>query len=254
MILQELFIDKMHTQLGKEIGRGGYGIVYEHPSNANMCIKKSIKKGSCRVWSNEYAKIKTIETNLGSKINIGRVHLLVPASFHETENECYMKMHRIHNPLHVTQTLHPLLGEKKFNHVDKKRGIFKGLKQLKQELYMTDEILEEISYELGKMMATIHFIGKNDAYDVEVFLGCKAMCTGNVNKLGLYLADFDLSEPIVHYDKETISRMVWSLDAVPYFPTQDSSVDLYTRFKSGYTKAAGIANKHIVDQIFDIYK
>lgn len=243
----------MNTQLGKEIGRGGYGIVYEHPTNANMCIKKSIKKSSCRAWSNEYAKIKAIDSKLGSKINIGHVHLLVPTSFHETENECCMKMHRIHNPLRMTQTLHPLLGEADYNRVDKKRGVLKGLKQLKQELHMTDEILEKISYELGKMMATIHFIGKNDAYDVEVFLGCKAMCTGNVNKLGLYLADFDLSEPIVKYDEETIGRMVWSLDAMPYFPTQDSNVKLYTRFKSGYTKAAGTANKHIVDQIFDMY-
>lgn len=30
----------MNPKLGKEIGRGGYGIVYECNENSNTCIKK----------------------------------------------------------------------------------------------------------------------------------------------------------------------------------------------------------------------
>lgn len=234
----------MDYQLGKEIGRGGYGIVYEC-QNDGSCIKKSFKKnfksGDCRLWSNEYQKMIDLETNLGnSKKSFGRAHLIVPTKFYESDNECFMEMPRIYNPIGF-KTLHPLLGDLDCNYTNKNRGVFKGLKQLKSDLDLTDKLLEEASYDLGVMMANIHFIGKNDAYDVEIYLGCPNVCTSGTHKLGFYIADFDLSEPITKYDGETINRMIWSLDAVPYFPTEGKMLDL---FKSGYMKAVGSSSKY----------
>jgi hypothetical protein len=47
-------------QLGEEIGRGGYGIVYVKDGYPGKCVKVSNKGlGGCRVWSNEYKKIRS---------------------------------------------------------------------------------------------------------------------------------------------------------------------------------------------------
>ncbi len=231
----------MKDQLGKEIGRGGYGIVYEHKNNPELCIKKSMKKSNCRMWSNEYAKIKNINNNVKY---LKHVRMIVPSEFYESENECYMVMPRIRNPLNIDKTLHPLLGEEDFKHVDKKRGIFMGIKQLVENFNFDQEYLTQIAYELGIMMSNIHFRAKSDAYDVEIYLD---------SDYTLYLADFDLSEDILTYDPETIKRMVWSLDAVPYFPTTDCCKDLYEIFKDGYIKNLTSEEKIIAKLIFDLY-
>lgn len=238
----------MSYQLDKEIGRGGYGIVYSC-QDANVCIKKSFKKSNCRLWSNEFQKMKDLESNLGKKTSIGRIHLIVPTKFYETDDECIMEMPRIYNPIGF-KTLHPLLGDSDCNYVNKNRGVFKGMNQLKTELGLTDTFLEQVSYDLGVMMGNIHFIGKNDAYDIEVYLGCKNVCKNKDNELGLYIADFDLSEQIQEYDNETIYRMIWSLDAVPYFPTKGKILDL---FKSGYILAAGKKYKDVAEFIISKY-
>lgn len=229
------------NNLGKEIGRGGYGIVYECKTNPNICIKKSRKKTNCRVWSNEFAKIKSIAKSVKS---LEFVKLIVPTKFEESDDECFMEMPRIHNPLGKDQTLHPLLGEVDYNHTDKKRGIFMGMKQLQEQFDFSERFLKQIARELGIMMSNIHFKGKNDAYDVEIYLG---------SDYKFYLADFDLSEEIVTFDPETINRMVWSLDAVQYFPTIDCCPDLYKIFKDGYFQNLTTEQKVVATLVFDLY-
>lgn len=49
---------------------------------------------------------------------------------------------------------------------------------------------------------------------------------------------------------EIVKRMAWSLDAVPYFPTEDKLLEL---FKSGYMKAAGNKYKHIAELVMERY-
>jgi serine/threonine protein kinase len=238
----DIFIIKiMIEQLGKEIGRGGYGIVYEHKTNLKLCVKKSMKKSNCRIWSNEYAKIKNINNNVKY---LKHVKVIIPIEFYESDNECYMIMPRIRNPLNIEKTLHPLLGEKNFKHVDKKRGMFMGLNQLMENFHFNQKYLNQIAYELGMTMSNIHFKAKNDAYDVEIYLD---------SDYTLYLADFDLSEEILIYDQETIKRMVWSLDAIPYFPTIDCCKDLYEIFKNGYFKNLTNEERVIAILVFDLY-
>jgi len=53
--------------LGSEIGRGGYGTIYMYKDNNSLCIKKTNKNNSCRVWSDEYNKMKKLIKNIGSK-------------------------------------------------------------------------------------------------------------------------------------------------------------------------------------------
>ena len=204
--------------------------------------KKSRKKTNCRQWSNEFAKITNVAKHVKS---LEFVKLVVPTKFEESDDECFMEMPRICNPLGKHQTLHPLLGEFDYSYTDKRRGIFMGMKQLQKHFNFSDRYLKQIARELGIMMSNIHFKARNDAYDVEIYLGCDYK---------FFLADFDLTEEICTFDPETIQRMVWSLDAVQYFPTTDCCPDLYKIFKDGYFQHLTSEQKNIATLVFDLYK
>jgi len=254
----------MENLLGTELGRGGYGTVYIKKDDDSLCIKVSNKKGNtCRQWSNEYKKIikftEKLENNsIFKKIKL--VKIVKPIEFIESDDQCYMILPRIfrHEGKHIIKpTIQALFGQKSSDIVMKGRGELLGLKEIKNIVDNNNDI-EDMVRELGTIMALMHFVGKNDAYDVELFLGKEA----NSKKCRLYLADFDLSEEIKNYNDETIKRITWSMDAVPYFPTEDSDEELFKIFKDAYksvvqniidTKTNSLINIDIVEQIFENY-
>jgi hypothetical protein len=145
------------------------------------------------------------------------------------------------------KTLHSLFGEKRSTYKTSERGEFIGINIL-QKLFSLDEI-KKVAYELGKMMALLHFVSKNDAVDVELYVGVEY----KTRKTRIYISDFDLSEKINDYTDEVIEdRMAWSLSAMPYFPSLDSSKLLYEYFKRGYKKVAN--NDEVVEKLFSIYR
>lgn len=240
----------MDNILGEEIGRGGFGVVYQKKDDASKCIKVSNKKGHCRQWSNEHNKIinfmKNIENDYPAYNKFKVVKILKSIEFTESSHDCYMILPRIYRPnRNEGYTIQAQLGCNSCNVIHKGRGEFIGLKEIRE--YMSDEDIEIACHELGMMMALIHFVGKNDAYDIEVFLGKEL----HSKKSRFYIADFDLSEEIKKYDDETIKRMAWSLDAVPYFPNESNNKKLFDLFKSGYSKIA--QNPELVEKIFENY-
>ena len=241
----------MDNLLGNEIGRGGFGIVYQKKDDPSKCIKLSNKKGGsihCRQWSNEHKKIISFMDNIENyqdKYKFKFVKVLKSIDFIETSKECYMVLPRIYRPNRDEgYTLQAQLGCDSCHMIHKGRGEFIGLKEIRE--YLPEDDIEIACHELGMMMALIHFVGKNDAYDIEVFLGKELYS----KKCRFYIADFDLSEEIKQYDSETIERISWSLDAVPYFPN-DSNKKLFELFKSGYSKIA--QNPELVEKIFENY-
>lgn len=255
----------MEKLLGTELGRGGYGTVYIKKDDDSLCIKVSNKKGNiCRQWSNEYKKIikftQKLESNdLYKKLKF--VKIVKPIEFVESNEQCYMVLPRIFRPEGkniIKPTIQALFGQISSDVIMKGRGELLGLKEIK-EIVNNDNNITDMIQELGIMMALIHFVGKNDAYDVELYLGKES----NSKKCRLYLADFDLSEEIKKYDDETIKRITWSLDAVPYFPTEDSNEELFKIFKNAYKSVveniinsknnSTIDNINVVEQIFENY-
>ena len=79
--------------LGSEIGRGGYGTIYMYKDNNSLCIKKTNKNNSCRVWSDEYNKMKKLIKNIGSENldSLKYVKIIEPKELIEDEfGFCYM--------------------------------------------------------------------------------------------------------------------------------------------------------------------
>lgn len=282
----------IQSQLGEEIGKGGFGTVYTMKDNPQLCIKKSNKKSNCRVWSNEYHKIIKINEILSKNTYYKRlkyVKIIKPTQFiEESSGDCFMIMNRVYRPINILSptdyksltlspstpsvihsktpenknsqkkyddldtdsikpTLQALFGMKKNNQFKKsQRGEFIGLDKL-QSIFNENE-LKTIAAELGIMMALLHFIAKNDAFDIELYVGTDYMD----KKLKIYISDFDLSEEILEYTDDIIEdRICWSLQAMPYFPSLSSNEALYTFFQKGYRKIA--KNNEIVDKIFDCY-
>lgn len=247
-------------KLGEEIGRGGYGVVYAIKDDNVSCVKTSNKNGThCRKWSNEFLKIKKmislLENNHKYK-KFKRVKIVIPSEFSEHENICYMKLPRIYRPdkNNNKPTIQAQLGVESINLIHKGRGEFIGLSQIKQYLNTNtnnvDTILNRVSSELGEIMALIHYIGMNDAYDVELYLGKEH----SAKLLKFYIADFDLTENIIQYDAETINRIAWSLDAVPYFPLESLDKNLYNIFKTAYMSIAeSCGKKDIAEKVFENY-
>lgn len=253
--------------LGEEIGRGGFGTVYELKDDKSKAVKISSKDSgtNCRKWSDEFAKINDICMHKMPKLKY--VSILQPDEFIEKEGLCYMILPRIFrhdckikNVTSATSpqscknnpTIHPLLGQQEGKMIFKGRGEFIGFKEV-SEIVGPQYDLMNVCYELGIMMASIHFIGKNDAYDIEVFLGRKY----RDKNLRFYIADFDLSEKVPDdISEDIIERLKWSIEAVPYFPNEFVDMKYFEQFKKGYhsviSKLEGYKNNllPIYDEIF----
>lgn len=253
--------------LGEEIGRGGFGTVYELQDDRSKAVKVSNKNSgtNCRKWSDEFSKINDICMNKMPKLK--HVAILQPDEFREEKDGlCYMILPRIFRydcnlktkssvspspSCRNKPTIHPLLGQQDGKMLFKGRGEFIGLKEVCEILGPRCEITD-VCYELGVMMASIHFIGKNDAYDIEVFLGRKY----REKNLRFYIADFDLSEKVTEDDisEDTIERLKWSIEAVPYFPNEFVDIKYFEQFKKGYysvvSKLGSSEYKRAYDEIF----
>lgn len=242
--------------LGEQIGKGGFGTVYLLEDYYDLCVKISNKNYSCRKWSDEYKKLQDISFVLLNQSNYNpsllKAEILKPVKYIEDRSgTCYMIMPYISRPDGIKNidddrynTVQPMFGEKDMDIIYHGRGQFIGLEQI----YKIVPNVNRLCYDIGYVMGLIHFVAKNDAYDIELFLG-----KSYEKDLKVYIADFDLTESIQSYD-ESMERIVWSLQAVPYFPV-DVESDLYTEFFNGYRKAAkeGDIPDKIVEQIISEY-
>lgn len=243
---------KMEELLDKEIGRGGFGIIYTHKTDPKLCIKVSEKSEnkptkSCREWSNEYKKIMEIKKKIYNNIkNLKMTRIVFPTRFIETQTKCYMELPLIYRPDRDLDkpTIQALLGVESQRTVYNGRGEFIGLQEIRELISEPD--LETACYELGIIMGLIHYIAKNDAYDIEVIIGKEY----HTKKTRFYLIDFDLTNKIDEYDNKTIENMTWALDAVPYFPYKSVDPTLYELFRNGYYS---IVPRELADSIFENY-
>lgn len=248
-------MEKSDFLLGEEIGHGAYGHVYVNKNDVKTCIKMSNKQNDrnyCRQWSDEYKKIKTLLTALETDkcyTALDTVRIVKPLEFIESDTLCYMKMVRIFRPKSNEPDTHrmilPVLGDKNAFYDHKGRGVYMGLSHLKK--YIDDEQLLLASFELGAMMGLIHYVGRCNAFDIEVYLGTEH----HTRKTRFYIADFDMTTTIKTYDAREIQEMYSSINDASYFPRPSVHKKLFKAFYDGYSS---IVPKEITDKVFKDYE
>ena len=246
--------------LGPKLGGGMFGSVFVDDTDPNLCIKMTKNKDNdCKRWSSEYHTIKKIEESIKDKEpykKLKLVRLMIPTVFKDDSSLwslCYMKMPRIYRPLLKDDpiskeftTLQVQLGSGNLNLKSPKlnQGEYIGLTHIRK--YMDELDLENACFELGVTMGLIHFVGRQNALDIEVFLGREYRS----NQVRFYIADFDTSTEIKQFDEKAIQEMVASLADKPYFPKKISDEKLFYLFYQGY---ASIVPRPIVEKIFSYY-
>lgn len=238
-------LDDLNTDLIL-IGQGAAGAVYLDPDQPNVVFKVGSKSNTCRVWGKEQKIYKQLEKH---NINTDLVVLLQMNQFNTYSDTCIIELSRVVNPINTSAnyTVQVQFGENSIDKISPGRGRFLGLSQLKDLNIISEDMLPEYVKQLGTVIGRLHFIAKNDGYDLEVFAGTKN------EKIILYIGDFDLSEMITEYGDEQIKRMAWTLEAVPYFPTLDQA-DLYELFKTAYLEVAdSVGQRKVGEAVLNIY-
>lgn len=251
-------MDEIKEIIGEEIGHGAYGHVHIDNSNPSLCIKMSNKQNDlnhCRKWSNEYKKIKTLLSKLKDNTDYKKldfVRIVKPTEFLESDTLCYMKMQRIfrakkddvNDDYKNDRMIQPLLGDKNTYYDHKGRGLYMGLKYIKD--YMEENDLLKACEQLGIMMGLIHYVGRCNGFDIEVFLGREY----GTRKNRFYIADFDMTSTIENYNPKEIQEMYCSLNDASYFPRPSVNKKLFEKFLNGYSS---VVPKEICKLIFRDY-
>jgi hypothetical protein len=216
-----------------------------------VAFKVSSNKKICRSWGKEYKVLNEINENLEqSSIEeppLVRINQSLGYKFLE-DGRCVIAFPRIYSPGNTGYVIQAYLGQPTINMLLKGKGLLLGLKELAERFQLD---LSEYAYQLGKGMGILHYIAKNDGYDIEVLLG---HTYNEPSPLKLYIIDFDLSSMIREYNKETVERMIWGLEAVPHFPTPENP-ELFQAFTEGYMEIANLVGMGpIANEVLRTYR
>jgi hypothetical protein len=246
--------NNVHANAIVEIGRGGGGIVYVDNSQPNIVFKVSKKENICRTWNNE----KNIYDKLGRhQMDTDLCKFIKMLSFENNGNSCFLELSRVFNPIDTAApyAIHPQFGKTSINIARKGRGLFLGIKELIENGIFTEESITDYVKDLAISISRLHYIGQNDGFDIEVFVGVEPDATRSSRNRcplctpTLFIGDFDLSEMIVEYNDYTIGRMVWCLYTVPYFPRKGVLLDVFSKY---YIESA-TGHEEIAAQVIEIY-
>lgn len=230
------------------LGKGAAGFVIFHPEYPSYVFKISYDKNVCREWKKElnaYNLMKENELKNNVKINIKYVKLLTLYDYYVSpSNRCIFQFNRVYLP-NEKHTIRPYFGEQSIEKIFVGRGKFLGKQQLIKYL---GENINVYVYELGMFLAKLHFIYKNDGFDIELFLGKNKY----TNEYIIYVGDFDLTNMIENYSLNTIRRIVDGMDAEPQYPSKSDPCYIY--FEKGYIDVANKVNKiNIANKILEMY-
>lgn len=213
-----------------KIGQGGYGSVYIDPSQPENVFKQSKSSCTCKTWTREsiiYNKLNTFN------INTSNVKILKMIDYYNDDQMCIMELTRAFNPLGQDNkyTIQVLFGNNDEEQLYDNRGLFLGVNKIIEYNIINKNELNSYIQNLAIVLSRLHFIAKNDCFDVELFLSKEK------DGIIVYFGDFDQSLFIDNFTDEIINdRIIWGMCAIEYFPTPKQS--FYELFKNEYIKEA----------------
>jgi hypothetical protein len=226
-----------------KIGSGGNGIVYFDKMQRDVVFKVSKKSDKCRDWKKEKIIYDTLNRY---NIDTRKCKLLKMINFRfiesNTDNKCYLELTRVVNPLGEDEdyTIQPLFGamssDKKYNETTSnsshRRGYLLGITELiGKKFFPSEESIKEYIKDIAIVLARLHYIIKNDGFDIELFLDKKD------DVVTIYIGDFDLTNFITEYTDVEKDRLLMCFEAIPYFPNPGQP-ELFEIFSKQYIKTA----------------
>lgn len=219
---KEIFSDMMKDNNKIKIGEGGAGYVFGTKSYPQYVIKLLKNKPECEKLSKEYDVMKYIK-KYKDELNKKYVKIVEMYYYEIIEDNplyfCGILMERVYNPLQINiektlPMIHPLFGNEDRNLNIKGRGIYKGLKQIKE--LIDDKKIEKMLKELGEIMATLHYKLKLDMVDLEIILGKSSI---NDKEFKLFILDFDqVQKYSTLKDEKVRENIAKSFYDIEYFP------------------------------------
>lgn len=229
------------VESGKEIGRGGAGVVYTNNEiDRDAVVKRSASKNICRDYSLEFTKAIDLYQRMETiEWKSSVIRMIQPFAYAVDEGGsgfCYIAMERVQRPPYLLDidsklALHAYIGEEKADSVRKinGRGIYLGLDHV---VLLTKTDAPTLVSEIARFISSVHYGCKYTGSDMEYIIDANG---------GIRIVDFDRIEEIVNYDKESIHAMVWAMESEPYFPHRDQP-ELFEIFERIYIETARVYN------------
>jgi len=249
------------------LGRGGRGIAFVNPEFPGIVIKKSTNIDICRGNNEEYATITTLQQALEG-LDFGLVSLITVHNYTVDDfAQCYLIMDHIRKPSiplqfgwkPTVESLQTYVGESTHHKVQPSRGEYIGRREIQQLLFKNSnnptQDMVQLCADLGRFIASIHFVAKFDGVDIEYILGYGR---GEKGRMQVTALDFDLCKEITDWSNGIqggIEQCVWSLAAESYYPQytpEDPNNPCYLAFRDAYLDVGTANHMGVVAQ--DIMK
>ena len=227
------FLDSRELVL---IGRGGRGSVYANPTYPSRVAKVARRYDTCRGWYQEYELVRSLEAQLDALSPLPLARLIRFLDYHQGQGEqehCAILMERVLPPISQGPTWQAYLNLQDENKWVEGRGLYLGRDQLVRYLPHS-YTLYDLVFDLGALVARLHYVCKVDATDVEYVFGHMADAP-LYNQL--FALDFDLCQ---RYDTPDVKTLSWSLSSEEYFPQPSGDPHLWIMFREAYVSTAAL--------------
>lgn len=260
------------TDFTQIIGRGGHGEIRTSPKQSNVVIKISEQASTCGGFKAEFnmqmQAYQTFEKISHPEGFSERAAFLRPKAYSEHcfktgKSACIYAMERLF-PIAADKILYQLsLGEASKDEIPMNeknnlpiRGHFIGFQETEKIVngyarisQNTDEIksnMDQLCYDVGRLLAILHLVAKLDGCDLECVL---VKQSENSHLYKVAIIDFDQMKSLenmfeaakkgdIKAIKDIVKGVRWSINSLPYFPSFQSSERGFNLFKKGYMQLA----------------
>lgn len=232
-----------HLGVGRStVGAGSFAKVYNHKKDADLVVKRTLTVADSAILHKEYQVYQALDKALGGMKPLKLVQVMPCKQWKKYQDGSaeivLTKIKRLAKTKELgTKTNHALFGcarvkcegmEESGSQVNVRR------KQLMDLVFPKPKVYQRALREIGQLLARIHFVAEYTTGHMDVLVGR----THHQRVAHVYFGDFDKSDPITEWKKQTIQEIASSMLREPYFPHPSTHKDDYEIFAKAYLSEA----------------